>query len=124
MPPRFPINVPRAGVANSSPKGETRDWRAANLAASCKINGTGAGETINGNSKRNCIYAKGGNDKVNAKGGNDKVVGGPGLDTLNGGTGNDYFDALDGQHDVVEGGSGANQGLFDGIDTGPNVPGL
>jgi Ca2+-binding RTX toxin-like protein len=104
-----------------------RAWSAfpaANLAASCKINGTGAGETINGNSKRNCIYAKGGNDKVNAKGGNDKVVGGPGLDTLNGGTGNDYFDALDGQHDVVDGGSGANQGLFDGIDTGTNVPGL
>src|SRR6185436_10774600 len=25
-PPRFPISVPRADVANNSPKGETRDW--------------------------------------------------------------------------------------------------
>jgi Tol biopolymer transport system component len=102
-----------------------RAWSAfpaANLAASCKINGTGSGETINGTTKRNCINAKGGNDKVNAKGGNDRVDGGSGRDTLNGNSGNDFFVADDGEHDVIDGGSGANDGVFDPGDTLSNVP--
>jgi len=103
-----------------------RAWSAfpvANLAASCKkINGTGAGETITGTNRRDCIYAKGGNDTVNAKGGNDRIDGGTGKDTLNGGSGNDFFVATDGQHDVIDGGSGANDGVFDTGDTLTNVP--
>ena len=75
-------------------------------AASTRIEGSSAGETLTGgNSSADTIIAQGGNDIVNGNGMNDFVLGNKGADTLNGGDGNDTLYGGVG-NDILNGGNG------------------
>ncbi len=63
------------------------------------------------------IKGEGGDDALLGEGDKDAIFGGAGADTLDGGDGNDVLHAKDGTSaDVVEGGSGHNHCVVDGLD--------
>lgn len=109
-----------------------------------KIIGGDGPDTILGAAQKDIIYGGLGNDRLNGSGANDKVLGGAGLDRLYGGdrndfidggssrdriyggggvdtmlgqSGNDIFSALDGEADIVFGGSGTDSAFVDALDT-------
>lgn len=78
--------------------------------------GTGS-DVLAGSGAANGLNGGGGVDQVSGMGGNDDLTGGPGVDTINGNAGDDGIDALDGDKDTVNCGSGEDVAVIDqGVD--------
>jgi Tol biopolymer transport system component len=85
-----------------------RTSRLAVQAAACRVGGNG-NDRMRGTSRPDCIHGGPGNDLIS---------GGGGRDLLFGDSGNDLLFATDNEHDLVDGGPGADEAwIDDGLDT-------
>ncbi len=84
--------------------------------------GYGGNDRLNGSGGNDLLGGGAGDDRLYGGAGNDTLDGGTGTDQLFGGSGNDAFVSYDSQTDFVNGGSGTNVAVVDGmLDKATNI---
>ncbi len=84
--------------------------------------GYGGNDRLNGSGGNDLLGGGAGDDRLYGGDGNDTLDGGTGTDQLFGGSGNDAFVSYDSQTDFVNGGSGTNVAVVDGmLDKATNI---
>lgn len=90
-----------------------------------RIVGTNKGDYLGGTGHDDTILGLRGNDTINGGAGDDRIDGGPGNDVITGGAGADHIDAgpgsdtvnaVDGERDVIDCGSGNDHAIVDKVD--------
>ena len=90
-----------------------------------RIVGTNSGDYLGGTGHDDTIIGLGGNDTINGGAGDDRIDGGPGNDVITGGAGADHIDAgpgsdtvnaVDGERDVIDCGTGNDHAIVDKVD--------
>lgn len=103
------------------------------------LTGGSGNDHLLGQNGNDTLFGQAGNDILSGDGGNDFIAGGAGNDTINGGAGNDFIDGDQGHDvaflgtgddifrwdqgdgsDVVEGGSGFDEMVFNGFGVSEN----
>jgi Ca2+-binding RTX toxin-like protein len=75
--------------------------------------GTARADTLRGTAGADVLRGLGGNDTLDGGAGDDLLIGGAGRDTLRGGAGGDRHEAVDGERDLVNCGSGRDRAEVD-----------
>lgn len=94
------------------------------------LSGGGGNDSLSGNGGNDALFGEGGDDRLDGFAGNDYLDGGSGNDRLSGGSGvdefrgwagNDRLFALDGNIEIVDGGSGFDQAQIDSNDNDTSI---
>jgi Ca2+-binding RTX toxin-like protein len=113
----------RLSIDNVTNDGEAGE--ADNLVVDLEVILGGAGnDSIVGGANAETIFGDGGDDTLRGGNGNDYLNGGPGKDRVFGDGGNDQLYAVDGQSDLLDGGSGFDKAKFDVSDVRVSIEGL
>ena len=85
------------------------------------LRGSAGRERLNGDAGADRLFGGGGGDLLDGGGDNDVIVGGAGPDRMLGGDGNDRFDAVDRDHDLLDGGAGEDWARVNHGDRANNI---
>ena len=85
------------------------------------LRGSAGRERLNGDAGADRLFGGGGGDLLDGGDDNDILVGGAGPDRMLGGNGDDRFDAVDRDHDLLDGGDGEDSARIHRGDRANNI---
>ena len=85
------------------------------------MRGSAGRERLNGDAGADRLFGGGGGDLLDGGDDNDILVGGAGADRMLGGNGDDRFDAVDRDHDLLDGGDGEDSARVNRGDRAHNI---
>ena len=85
------------------------------------LRGSAGRERLNGDAGADRLFGGGGGDLLDGGDDNDTIVGGAGPDRMLGGNGDDRFDAVDRDHDLLDGGDGEDTARVNRFDRADNI---